>query len=397
MLAGKSVVLGITGGIAAYKMVEVASALVKEGVRVDVIMTEAAQRFVTPLTFQTITKRPVITDLFQAWTESDRGHISLAERADVIVVAPATANTIAKMTAGIADNMLLTVILASRAPVVVAPAMDAFMYANPVTQENIGQLIGRGFEVIPPERGWLASGLEGEGRLAEPRAIFGTIRQLLGRKGTLASRTVVVTAGGTREPVDPVRFIGNSSSGKMGYAIAQAAIDEGAKVRLISGPVSLTPPVGVEFSPVITTLEMQSAVERAVEGADALIMAAAVADYRPSVRAEQKIKKNSERLVIELDKNPDILKSLKERKLFKVGFAAETEDLVDNARTKLAEKGLDLIIANDATATIGRDDAAVFVIERTGSVQGYPALPKTQVAAQIVELVAARLNTTQKP
>lgn len=393
MPEGKNVVLGVTGGIAAYKVVEVASTLTQDGYAVDVIMTEAAQRFVGAMTFQAITQRPVVTDIFQPWTESDKGHISLAEGAGVIVVAPATANTIAKMASGMADNMLLAVVLASRAPVIIAPAMDANMWASEVTQANVETLRKRGATVVPPAAGRLASGLEGVGRLAEPRVIIGTIKKVLGRGGDLAGRRIVVTAGGTQEPLDPVRFIGNRSSGRMGYAIAQAAVERGAEVTLVSGPVSLPAPEGVELRFVETALEMLQAVQETVEGADALIMAAAVADYRPAERAVEKIKKTAEGLSIRLERNPDILKELSDRPLLKIGFAAETENLLPNAQRKLEEKKLDVIVGNDAAATIGREDAQVTILDRTGVVRRCPVLSKQAVAVEIVELAAARLKT----
>jgi len=286
MLTDKTIVLGITGSIAAYKAADIASRLTKEGARVEVVMTKAATWFIAPLALRSITGRPVVTDMFDPESQRNLEHITLAETADVVIIAPATASLIAKLAAGIADEMPALVVLATKAPIILAPAMNVNMYENPITQENLARLKAHGFTIVEPERGRLASGRVGLGRLADSDKIIGTIKQVLGRRGDLAGKKLVVSAGGTQEPIDPVRHISNPSSGKMGYAIAEAARDRGAEVKLISAPVSLLPPAGVELIQVKTTLEMQKAVAKAVAKADALIMAAAVTDYHPRVVAK---------------------------------------------------------------------------------------------------------------
>jgi len=391
VLKGKQIVLGVTGSIAAYKAVELASRLVKAGATVDVVMTEAATEFVTPLTFQSITARPVVIEMFKLLRETDIAHVSLARRADVLVIAPATANTIAKLAAGLADNMLTATALATTAPIVVAPAMETGMYENPATQESLARLRQRGVTIIEPGYGRLASGTIGVGRLAEVEEIMGTIRMVLGRGGDLAGRKVVVTAGGTQEPIDPVRFIGNPSSGRMGYSLAEAARDRGAVVTLIAGPTTLPKPVGVDFIPVRTAEEMREAVLEATPGADVLIMAAAVADYRPASIAGRKIKKGKERLTLELVRNPDILAEVADRQLLKVGFAAETEDLIENARAKLTEKRLDLIVANPVPASFGGDTIQATLIARDGEVTELPPLPKSELAELVLDKVVELL------
>jgi len=291
MLTGKNVVLGVTGSIAAYKAVDIASKLTGAGAKVNVVMTKAAIEFITPLTFQAITRRPVVTKMLEVTSESSIGHISLAESADVIVIAPATANIIARLAAGIADDILCCTVLASKSPVIIAPAMNVDMFENPITQDNLSKLKARNFITVGPASGRLASGREGPGRLADTSDIIGTICQVLGRGGDLDDRKIVVTAGGTQESIDPVRCITNRSSGKMGYALAEAARDRGARVRLITAPTSLARPVGMEIVGVRTAQEMYQAVMGAVPQADALLMAAAVADYRPASEAVDKIKK----------------------------------------------------------------------------------------------------------
>ena len=307
-IQSKQIVLGITGGIAAYKAAELASRLVKAGALVDVIMTENARQFVAPLTFQALTHRPVVIEMFALLAETEIGHVSLAKRADVMVIAPATANTIAKLALGLADNMLTTTALALSAPLLVAPAMEAAMWANPATQGHVAALQARGVTFVGPTEGRLASGASGLGRMAEPADIYQAINLLLARHGDLGGKTILVTAGGTQEPIDPVRFIGNRSSGKMGYAVAEAARDRGAAVILISAPSSLPAPLGVTFCPVNTAQEMAHAVMTHLPESDVLIMAAAVADYRPRHFVEQKIKKEAQGdLGIVLVRNPDIL------------------------------------------------------------------------------------------
>ncbi|RLC93905.1 MAG: bifunctional phosphopantothenoylcysteine decarboxylase/phosphopantothenate--cysteine ligase CoaBC [Chloroflexi bacterium] len=391
MLRDKSVVLGVTGSIAAYKAADLASKLTQAGAAVDVVMTRAATEFIAPLTFRSITHRPVSSSMFNAPTEYEIEHIALAERADVIAIAPATADIIARLAAGIADDLLCCTVLATRAPVILAPAMNVNMWENPITQENLERLRARGFRVVEPGYGAMACGATGAGRLADTERILGTIQQVLGSGGDLAGKCVVVTAGGTQEPIDPVRHIGNRSSGKMGYALAEAARDRGAEVTLISAPTSLAEPVGVETVHVQTALEMRQAVLDAVSTADVLIMAAAVADYRPANAGKTKIKKESAAdMTLELVRTPDILSEVKGG-LVKVGFAAESEDLVKNAVAKLKEKGLDLIVANDITAAdsgFDVDTNRVVLIDGKGNQEELPLLPKPGVAHRILDRVA---------
>jgi phosphopantothenoylcysteine decarboxylase/phosphopantothenate--cysteine ligase len=390
---GKTVVLGVTGSIAAYKAVDIASKLTQRGMGVDVVMTKAAMEFVTPLSFRAVTHRPVVTDMWELSSEFSVEHIALAERADVVLVAPATANTIAKMAAGIADEMLTCTVLATRAPVIVAPAMDSGMYSNAVTQENLGRLRSRGFTIIGPAHGRLASGLVGMGRLVETEEVVAAVCEALAREGDLAERQVVVSAGGTREPIDFVRFVGNRSSGRMGYAVAEAARDRGAVVTLITSAVEIPPPLGVDVMRVETALEMRDAVLKASAAADVLIMAAAVADYRPAKVAESKIRRESESLTLELVKTPDILSEVGSD-VVKVGFAAETGDVIERARTKLVSKDLDLIAANDVTAEdsgFGSETNRVTLIDRDGNVEELPLMPKYEVAHRILDRVVALL------
>ncbi len=396
MLANKTIVLGVTGGIAAYKAVDLASKLTQAGAKVEVIMTEAATRFVAPLTFRSITHRPVVTDMFEPAAEFSLEHIALSEAADIVVIAPATANIIAKLTHGIADEMLSATVLATEAPVVVAPAMNVNMYQNSITQENIAVLKKRGFIFVDPEYGRLASGRMGMGRLTGVENIIGAVRQTLGRRSDLAGRRVVVTAGGTREAIDPVRYIGNRSSGKMGYALAEAARDRGARVTLITAPVSIAEPPGIEVVRVESAVQMKEAVEKAVLDADALIMAAAVADYQPKQAAGSKIKKEKTGagLALELVRTPDILAEVSGN-FVRVGFAAETEDFVENARRKLKEKKLDLIAANDVTAPdsgFGTDTNRVTLIDREGKAEELPLLSKRDVADRILDRVVGMMG-----
>ncbi len=393
MLAKKTVVLGITGSIAAYKAAEIASRLIKAGATVEVIMTEAATRFVTPLTLRSITHRPVVTDMFADNVEYSPEHIALAEAADVVLIAPATADIIAKLAAGIADDMLGCTVLATKAPVIIAPAMNVNMFQNPVTQQNLAKLKARGFTMIDPAYGRLASGKVGVGRLAEIEQIIDTVKQVLSKSNDLAGRRIVVTAGGTQEPIDPVRHIGNRSSGKMGYALAESARDRGAKVTLISAPTALPEPAGVDIIKVKTAAEMKQAVAKAVARADALVMAAAVADYQPREVARAKIKKTSPSLALALVRTPDILAEVKGN-FIKIGFAAESEDIVANARQKLVKKQLDLIVANDITdpdSVFGADTNKVTLIDRDGRVENLPLLTKREVAGKILDRVVKLL------
>ncbi|TES84570.1 MAG: bifunctional phosphopantothenoylcysteine decarboxylase/phosphopantothenate--cysteine ligase CoaBC [Dehalococcoidia bacterium] len=387
MLNDKTIVLGITGSIAAYKAADIASRLTKEGAKVEVVMTEAATWFIAPLTLSGITGRGVVTEMFDPDSQRIIEHVALGEAADVVVIAPATASLIAKLAAGIADEMPALIVLATKAPIILAPAMHANMYENSVTQENLAKLKARGFVIVGPEYGRLASGGVGRGRLADTDKIIGTIKQVLGRRGDLAGKKLVVTAGGTQEPIDPVRHITNPSSGKMGYAIAEAARDRGAEVKLITAPTSLPQPAGVEVIPVRTTIEMQKAVAKAVTKADALIMAAAVTDYQPKTIAKDKIKKDTLELKLELVRTPDILAEVR-GDFIKVGFAAESNDIVANAKKKLVGKKLDMIVANDITAAdsgFGVDTNKVTIIGKKGKVEKLPLMSKREVADRILD------------
>ncbi len=398
MLSNKTIVLGVTGSIAAYKAAEIASQLTQAGARVNVVMTREAVEFVSPVTFRAISGRPVVTEMFDLASEYSIEHVSLAAAADIVAVAPATANVIAKLAAGIADDMLCCTVLATRAPVLIAPAMEARMYMNQVTQENLEKLKARGFVIVGPGAGWLASGKEGLGRLADTSDIIDSICQMLGKGSGLAGKRIVVTAGGTQEPVDPVRYIGNRSSGKMGYALAEAARDRGASVLLITAPAMTTEPAGVDVTRVGTAQEMCEAVENATPGADALIMAAAVADYRPARKLEEKIKKTEAGLTLELECTPDILSAVR-GSIVRVGFAAESSNLFENAKEKLQRKGLDLIVANDVTAPdsgFGADTTRVTVIDREGRVDSLPLLSKRQVADKVLDRVAELLAGAER-
>lgn len=394
MKKGNNIVMGITGSIGAYKAVDLASKLVQQGQKVSVIMTKEAMEFVSPLTFSSIIGKPAVHDLFNASSEYAIQHVSLARAADVLVIVPATANIIAKLASGIADDMLTCTALATRAPIIVAPAMDANMYESPVTQENIRKLKTRQYVFAGPACGHLASGMIGPGRLMENDEILDIIGQVLGRTGDLAGKKIVVTAGGTQEPLDPVRFISNNSSGKMGYAIAEAARDRGADVILVSGPTSLLKPAGMEFISVKTAKEMMLAVHKAAALSQALIMAAAVADFTPEQVSSEKIKKKSGELVLKLGRTEDILGSVKGNFL-KVGFAAESENLEEEARQKLMAKNLDLIVANDITAPnsgFGVDTNQVVIINKKGEKEDIPLMLKTELADKILDKVVALLS-----
>ena len=391
ILAGKRVVLGVSGSIACYKMVDVARHMTQVGALVDVIMTAEATNFVAPLLFESLTYRPVFVEMWSR-LENAAAHVRLGEEADVVLVAPATANVIAKAAAGIADDMLSTVLLATEAPLLFVPAMNVKMYHNVATQANIRTLRERGYTVLEPDDGLLASGISGKGRLPEGAVIEGELRALLGRHGgRLAGCKVVVTAGGTREPIDPVRYVGNRSSGQMGYALAEAARDEGAAVTLISGSVALPPPAAVGIVGVETAAEMQAAVEAATLDADVLIMAAAVADYRPAQAAEQKIKKGQPMLTLVLERTTDILQTLAGRDdLLRVGFAAETENLAAAAQDKLQRKNLDMIVANDAVAAIGAPASSVTVFDHKGLARELPHAAKPDIAHRLIDVLLER-------
>ena len=392
MLKGKKIVLGVTGGIAVYKAVDLVSRLRKRGCQVRVVMTEHAQQFVTPLTFKEISGNQVAVSMWSANQEFNVEHIALANWADAFLVAPATANIIAKMTYGLADDLLSTTLLAAQAPIVVCPAMNTGMYENPATQANIAKLKERGVTVMPPAVGKLACGTSGAGRLPEPQAIVEFMSAFFAkREGDLRGLKVLVTAAGTREPIDPVRFVGNRSSGKMGYAVAQMAAERGAEVLLVSGPSALAIPANVKTVKVETTNEMLEACLAAYDDVDIVVKAAAVADYRPRDVAEQKIKKKTDdALTVVMDKNPDILKTLGGKKTHQVlvGFAAETQNLLENARDKVVKKNLDMIVANDVTAAgagFNADTNIVKFLFASGEVRSLEQMPKVDVANCILD------------
>lgn len=398
MLTDKKIILGVCGGIAAYKAIELLRLLTKAGADVHVIMTRAAQEFVAPLTFQTLSSNPVHTELFNLIAEREIGHISLADRADLFVIAPATANVIGKIAAGIADDMLTTTVMATKAPVLIAPAMNVNMFTNPIYQENEEKLRRLGYLFEAPVSGRLACGWEGEGKLASPDAIFESAVTALTVKN-LSGRTVLVTAGPTREEIDPVRYISNHSSGKMGYALARAARRRGARVLLISGPTALAKPEGVQVVNVSSAIEMQSEVMARAAGCDVVVKAAAVADYRPLVRSGSKIKKNADSATIELVKNPDILAGLggMAPRPFLVGFAAETESLAENAAKKLIEKNLDMIVANDvsqADAGFNVDTNRALLFFKDGSNCNCGLMSKDQLAGTILDHIVERLTVS---
>ncbi|MEJ2471548.1 MAG: bifunctional phosphopantothenoylcysteine decarboxylase/phosphopantothenate--cysteine ligase CoaBC [Desulfuromonadales bacterium] len=397
MLHGKCLLLGVTGGIAAYKAAEVLRLLTKAGADVHVIMTQSAREFVTPLTFQTLSGHPVHTGMFNLIQEQEIGHISLADRADLVLVAPATANVIGKIANGIADDLLTTTIMATRAKVLFAPAMNTNMWQNPLYQRNQQRLEKLGYQFITPVYGDLACGWQGQGKLPDPEAIVTAVQGCLG-PGDLSGRTVLVTAGPTREEFDPVRFLSNYSSGKMGYALATAARDRGARVILVSGPVSHPAPAGLSLIRVTSAQEMYDAVLEKAGEADVIIKAAAVADYRPVERAMQKTKKGqTETLTVALQRNPDILAELGRRKegQILVGFAAETDHLLEHARDKLQAKNLDMIVANDVTqkgAGFDADTNIVRLLTRDGQCEELPQMPKSAVASSVLDRVAAMLS-----
>jgi phosphopantothenoylcysteine decarboxylase/phosphopantothenate--cysteine ligase len=399
-IQNKHILLGVTGSIAAYKAAELASMLAQAEARVDVLLTQSALQFITSLTFQSVTGRRAYTDADLWGKEGHVQHIGLARDADLLLIAPASANTLAKLAHGLADNLLTVTALAAICPLAVAPAMDAGMFAHPATQANLETLRQRGASVIGPVEGHLASGLTGVGRMVEPLELFGHVRLLLGRDGPLHGRKVVVTAGGTQEPIDPVRVIANRSSGKQGFALAQAALDLGAQVILISGPANLPTPIGAQRVDVRTAQEMQEAVLSALPQTEALIMAAAVADFRPAAPGEDKIKKEAGVPQISLERTADILHAVAQYKTEKgwphrtIGFAAESRDLLENARVKLSLKKLDMIVANDislADAGFGVDTNRVTLLYPDGQAEALPLLSKEQVAEAVLERLVERL------
>ena len=411
---GKKIVLGVTGGIAAYKCVDLASRLRKKGAEVHVILTRGAQNFVTETAMREISGNPVMTSMWGEIHNYDVEHIALATLADVVLIAPATANVLAKAAAGIADDMLTTTVLATRAPIFFAPAMNSNMYENPVTQQNITTLQQRGWQLIPPASGHLACGTSGIGRMPEPAELVEVLENYFAGEGgsvesadgntmdntmgniigsTMQGLKLLVTAAGTREPIDPVRYIGNRSSGKMGYAIAEAAARLGAEVTLISGPSALQPPAGVEFFGVESAREMRQLVQERFPACDIVIKAAAVADYRVKNVSDQKIKKNDAELTLVLEKNPDILKELGEMKQphqTLVGFAAETQNLLQYAKGKLEKKNLDMIVANDVSkpqAGFNVDTNLIKLLKRDGSIEELPLMSKKELAYIILDRV----------
>jgi len=414
MLLNRHIIVGICGGIASYKAVELVSQLQQAGALVDVIMTEHAEDFVRPLTFATMSHRPVYSDLWEPSGKAAETHIALAEEAELLVIVPATANTIAKLAHGMADNMLTAVALATTAPLLLAPAMYKDMYTHPATQANLALLRERGVHIVEPEVGKLASGAIGPGRLPDTTTLLGAIAMALalGRHGDLVGRRVLITAGGTQEPIDPVRYIGNRSSGKMGFALATEARDRGAHVTLVVGPVALPIPYGVDLHRVETAIQMRDAVHRFITNTDVLIMSAAVADFRPANPATQKIKKSGAQGVdgdfsIHLVKNPDILGELAvtllesqeqqgpQQRLIRVGFAAETTNLAVYAQDKLHTKHLDLLVANDVSRSdsgFGADTNKVFLFHANGAMEDLPVMPKTGVAAAIWDRIVPLLG-----
>jgi phosphopantothenoylcysteine decarboxylase/phosphopantothenate--cysteine ligase len=383
------IILGVTGGIACYKAVELVRLLVKADFKVRVIMTRGAMEFVTPLTFQTLSGHPVATETFDLTQESEIGHINLADNADLFVIAPATANVIGKIASGIADDLLTTVLMATQAPVLISPAMNIHMYENPILQENLRKLRRIGYHIMEPADGYLACGYEGKGRLPDPEKILEEIEGLL-KKKDLSGEKLLITAGPNREPLDPVRYISNRSSGKMGYALARAAVRRGAEVALVSGPTALEPPVGVRLIAVITAADMHEAILKEYGQCTAVIMAAAVSDYHAASVAEKKIKRGKGPIELRLEPNPDILKELGQNKHGKwlIGFAAETEDLTANAQTKMREKNLDIVIANNVAETgsgFDGDTNIATIVDRTGVTRALPMMSKDDLADRIYD------------
>lgn len=381
----------MTGSIACYKAADLASKLVQSGALVDTVLTEAAREFISELTFKSLTHREVHTSLYSPNSNLSINHVALAESADLIIVAPATANTIAKIANGISDDVLTTTILATTAPIIIAPAMDANMFDNPATEANVTTLIGRGFFIAGPAEGRLASGLMGKGRMIEPFDIMGAASMLLGKDGDLSGKKIVVSAGGTEEAIDPVRNITNRSSGKMGYAIAEAARDRGAMVSLVAAPNHLAKPIGISVTNIQSAEDMKKAIEDECLEADALIMAAAVADWKPLEKLDSKAKKDkSDHWSLELVKNPDIVAGINSSKLIKVGFAAESENLVENSKTKIESKNLDFIVANDITAAdsgFSVDTNRVTIIHPDGTTEVLPLMSKYDVGHSILDRV----------
>jgi len=397
-LTGRNVVLGVTGSIAAYKSADLASKLTQAECSVDVIMTPEATNFIAPLTFSSVTGNPAYASMWDAASDVSEAHVALARRADILVIAPATATTLARFAAGSAEDIVSLTALATRAPILMCPAMDPNMFAHPAVQANVETLKSRGVYFVGPEEGRLASGQMGLGRLSEVETVIGAIRYVLGRSGDLASKKIVVTAGGTREQIDPVRYVGNYSSGKMGFAVAAAARDRGAAAVLITAPSSLPDPYAVDVIRVKSALEMRDEVAEQCAGADALVMTAAVADYQPAEAIGEKIKREGrDSLTMSLVRTPDILKDIEaDEGLIKVGFAAESNDLLANARKKLKSKRLDLIVANDITAEgsgFGADTNQVMLVDKDGTEEALPLISKYEVASHILDRVVSLIES----
>lgn len=400
MISEKEIVLGVTGGIAAFKIPELTRMLIRATARVTVVMTKSAQHFVTPKSLEIITARPVITDLFEAERPGAISHIEIADRADLLIVAPATANIIAKMAHGIADDALSTLVLACRAPVLVAPAMNVNMWEHPAVRENIKKLEDRGIRIVGPGTGELACGWEGKGRLVDLDDIKEEAHLVISSKD-LAGKKIMVTAGPTLESIDPIRYITNRSSGKMGYAVARVARRRGAQVILISGPTNLKPPPGVNLIRVTSARDMFKVAIKEADKSDIIVKASAVADYRPITEVGQKIKKGPGKLSIELTENPDILATIgkKKKKQILVGFAAETSELVKHAETKLKEKNLDIIVANDVTrpgAGFGLDTNIVMIIDKHGRKAEWPQMDKIEIADKLFDRILAMIAREKK-
>lgn len=395
MLKNKKIVLGITGGIAAYKSAELTREFVKRESFVRIIMTKNATEFITPLTLQALSGHPVFTDMFATIREFEMAHISLAEYANIIVIAPATANIIGKIASGVADDLLTTVVMATRAPVLICPAMNLNMYDNVIVKENISRLSVRGYLFMEPGYGELACKAEGYGRLPEIPDIVEEVETILTPKDLLGEK-ILVTAGPTREPLDPVRYISNYSSGKMGYALAIAGRRRGASVTLISGPSLLPAPRGINFVPVSSAVEMRDAVMENLNTSTVIIKAAAVADYRPSVCSNSKIKKQDGELVIRLERNPDIIAEVSKKKgnRILVGFAVETENILENAKAKLVEKNMDIIVANDVTkegAGFGYDTNIIKILTADDQIEDLPLMSKMEVADRILDRIRGKI------
>jgi phosphopantothenoylcysteine decarboxylase/phosphopantothenate--cysteine ligase len=390
----RNVVLGVTGSIAAYKAVDLASKLTQAGIAVHTVMTESATQLVGPASFRAITGLPVATRMFELENPHSIEHVSLAELADLVLIAPATANVIAKIACGIADDLLTCTVLATRAPILVAPAMHTAMWENPATQANVKTLQERGVSFVGPAVGRLASGGHGTGRFAPVVEILGEALRILGREGDLAGRKIVISAAGTREPIDPVRFLGNRSSGKMGFALAEAARDRGAEVTLVSGPTLLPRPSGMDVVDVESASDMLAAIREAAPAADALIMSAAVADFTPAAASGKKLKKGEGGLDLKLERTVDVLDTVRDVPV-RVGFAAETENLVDNARKKLDAKGLDLVVANAVggeESPFGAETNAATLLSASGEIEEFPRLSKRELADRILDRVRDLLD-----